>query len=154
MYQQTFDEKLMERFFNTTDSLIMNTITLFYCYKNVFILINIWIIGKKSMKHHYFKQRILQSLKFGLYYIHRLCARKKSLYRFWNKKILLGSKQHIIVSWYIWELSIYISWNIWASSCYFSLHTRISMASRFKQDESKITFFHWYWNVLIGRKSC
>ena len=29
----------------------MKTISLFYCFKEVFILINMWMIGKNSMKH-------------------------------------------------------------------------------------------------------
>ena len=35
----------------------MITITLCYCCKKVFILMNIWIIGKNLMKHHYLKKK-------------------------------------------------------------------------------------------------
>ena len=52
------------------------------------------------------KKRFLQSLKYGRYYWCRLCACKKSFYRFWNKKIgriswFVCSKPHIIVSNFI-----------------------------------------------------
>ena len=50
--QQQFNQKLKERFFN------MITISLFYCSKKVFILMNIWMIGKNSMKHHYLRKSI------------------------------------------------------------------------------------------------
>ena len=34
----------------------MITISLFYCYEKVFILMNIWMIWKNSMKQHYLKK--------------------------------------------------------------------------------------------------
>ena len=61
-YQHKLDEKIKERFFLT-----MTIISLLYCFKKMFTLINIWIIGKISMKHHYLKKRLLQSLKYGRY---------------------------------------------------------------------------------------
>ena len=36
-------------------------INLFYCYKKVFTYMNTWMIGKKSMKHHYQKKKDLYS---------------------------------------------------------------------------------------------
>ena len=50
-YQQKFDEKLKER-------LVMITINLFYYCKTVFILMNISMIGKNSMKLRYLKKKI------------------------------------------------------------------------------------------------
>ena len=35
----------------------MVKISLFYCYEEVFTLMNIWMIGKNSMKHHYLKKK-------------------------------------------------------------------------------------------------
>ena len=58
-----------------------------YDCEKVFILMNIWMIGKNSMKHHYLKRWFLQSLKYGRYYWCRLCTCKKSLQRFWNKNL-------------------------------------------------------------------
>ena len=52
-YQQGFDKKLKERFFTNTNFLTRITISLFYCWEKVFILMNIWIIGKNSMKQYY-----------------------------------------------------------------------------------------------------
>ena len=40
----------------------MITISLFYCCKKVFPLMNNWIIRKNSMKQHYLKKKILQSV--------------------------------------------------------------------------------------------
>ena len=34
-------------------------ISLFYCCENAFILMNIWMIGKNSMKLHYLKKKLL-----------------------------------------------------------------------------------------------
>ena len=45
-YQQKFEEKLKERFFNTCKFFTMITISLFYCCEKVFFLINIWMIGR------------------------------------------------------------------------------------------------------------
>ena len=36
----------------------MTIISLFYCCEKGFILMNIWMIGKNSMKHHYLKKKI------------------------------------------------------------------------------------------------
>ena len=49
-YYQKAEEKLKEQFLNF---LAMITISLFYCCEKVFILTNIWMIGKKSMKHYH-----------------------------------------------------------------------------------------------------
>ena len=52
-YQQKFDEKLKERFFNIHTSFLTGTaISLFYYCKKVFIFINIWMIAKNSIKHY------------------------------------------------------------------------------------------------------
>ena len=55
-YQYTFDEKLKERFLNTYKFSFHDNIV-YYCVK-VFILMNIWMIGKNSMKHFYLKKKI------------------------------------------------------------------------------------------------
>ena len=39
----------------------MMTISLFYCSEKVFTLINIWMVGKNLMKHHYPKKKIFIS---------------------------------------------------------------------------------------------
>ena len=57
-YQLKLDEKLKEGFFNTNKFLTMTTIGLFYCCKNVLILMDIWMIGKNSMKLYYVKKGI------------------------------------------------------------------------------------------------
>ena len=59
-YEQKFDEKLKGQFLNTYtfSNLTMITISLFYCYEKVFILMNIWMIWKNSMKQHYRKKTI------------------------------------------------------------------------------------------------
>ena len=44
------------RFSNTYNFLIMTVISLFHCCKKVFILMNIWMIGKNPMKHHYLRK--------------------------------------------------------------------------------------------------
>ena len=57
-YQQKFDEKLKERFLMHTNFLTTITISLFYYCEKVFTLLNIWMIGKNSMKHDYLKKEI------------------------------------------------------------------------------------------------
>ena len=56
-HQQTFDEKLRELLIHTS-FLTMITISLFYYCENVLTLMNIWMIGKNSMKYHYVKRMI------------------------------------------------------------------------------------------------
>ena len=54
-----FDEKLKEYFFDTHKFSNYDNNNFFcYCAK-VFILINIWMTGKNSMKHRYLKNKIL-----------------------------------------------------------------------------------------------
>ena len=61
-YQQKFDEKLKERFFLIhTIFLITTIIILFYSFKTVFILMNVWMIEKNSMKHHYLKKKTFKA---------------------------------------------------------------------------------------------
>ena len=52
-----FEEKLKERFFNKYTFSNHDNNKFFYCYKKVFILMNIWMNGKNSMKH-YLKKKI------------------------------------------------------------------------------------------------
>ena len=68
--------------------------------------------------------KLLQSLKYAIYYWSRLHVRKKSLKRFWNKKLwwiswFVCSKWYIFGRLYIWQALEYISWNIWIWSCSF-----------------------------------
>ena len=56
-YQQKFDEKLKKQFLNI---LTLITISLFYYCKKELILMNIWMVGKNLMKHHYLKQKIFK----------------------------------------------------------------------------------------------
>ena len=53
-----FDEKLQERFLIHTNFLPMITISLYYCCEKAFILVNIWMVEKSSVKHHYLKKMI------------------------------------------------------------------------------------------------
>ena len=56
-YQQKFDKKVKSDFLVHTNFLTMITIGLFHCCKKVFILINIWMIGKNQMKHYYWEKK-------------------------------------------------------------------------------------------------
>ena len=58
-YQQNVDEKLNQRFFNAYNFLTTIIISLFHCWKKVFILMSIWMVGINSMKHNYLKRKIL-----------------------------------------------------------------------------------------------
>ena len=49
--------KIKETILNYIQILIMITISLFHCCKKVFILMNIWMIGQKSIKHRYLKKK-------------------------------------------------------------------------------------------------
>ena len=57
-YQHKFNEKLKEQFFNAYKFQTSITISLFYCCEKVFILLNISMIGKNSMKQRYLKKKI------------------------------------------------------------------------------------------------
>ena len=54
-YHQKFDEKVNKNFLIHTNFLTTTIKSLFYCCEKAFILMNIWMIRKKSMKHHYLK---------------------------------------------------------------------------------------------------
>ena len=56
-FQQKFDEKLKERLLHTNFR-TMITISLFYYCDKLFILMNILMIRKNSMKHHYREKKI------------------------------------------------------------------------------------------------
>ena len=57
VYQHKFDEKLQKRFFNKYKFSNQDNNNLFHCCKEVFLLMNIWINGKNSMKHHCLKKK-------------------------------------------------------------------------------------------------
>ena len=57
-YQHKFDEKLKKRFLKHTNFLTSTIISLFYYCKKSFILMNIWMIKKNSMKHNYLEKKI------------------------------------------------------------------------------------------------
>ena len=61
-YQEKFGEKLKKQCLIYINFLTTTIISLFYCCKKLFILMNILMIGKISMKNHYLKKKILQSL--------------------------------------------------------------------------------------------
>ena len=87
-----------------TNILTMIAISLFYNCEKVFIVINICIIGSKTLgiKHEWnitWKRRFLMQI---------MCV-QKDFVRFWNKKIkriswFVFSKQYIVVSWCFWNL--------------------------------------------------
>ena len=54
-YQHKSDKNLNNNNFKGTNFLIMITISLFYYWEKVFILMNIWMTGKNSMNYHYLK---------------------------------------------------------------------------------------------------
>ena len=78
-YQQNFGKELNERFFNIYKFSNHETRSLFYCCKKVFILMNIWIIGKNSVKHGYLKKKFYSHLHMEIItdtdYVHskRVC---------------------------------------------------------------------------------
>ena len=57
-YQHKFDEKLKERLFNAYKFFDHDNNEFIYCCGKVFILMNIWMIGKNSVKQHYLKKKI------------------------------------------------------------------------------------------------
>ena len=109
-YQRKFDEKLSQRFLVYTNFLAMKTISLFYCSKEVFILINMWMIGKNSMKHQSVpaKEAFYSHLSLGditdADYAHskRVCKDFVKKIRRTSRFVCL--KWYIIVSWCIWKL--------------------------------------------------
>ena len=57
-YQHEFDKKLEERFFNTYKFFNHDNNKFCPCCKKVFIFMNIWMIGKNVLKHHFVKKKI------------------------------------------------------------------------------------------------
>ena len=56
-YEHEFEQKWKKKFLITYKFFDHNKNTFsFYCCEKVFLLMNIWMIGKKLMKHHYLKQ--------------------------------------------------------------------------------------------------
>ena len=60
----------------------MITIKLFYCCEKVFILMDIWMIGKNSMKHHYLKKKNWSDITDADY------AHAKRVYKYFEIKKL------------------------------------------------------------------
>ena len=79
IYQRKFDEKLKGKFLIHTNFLTMITISLFYYYEKVFILTNIWMIGKNSMKRHYLKKKIFIVTKIWKILLMQIIRTEKSL---------------------------------------------------------------------------
>ena len=59
-YQQKFDKKLKSDFLVYTNFLTTTIISLFYFFEKVFILANIWMIGKNSMKTYNLKKKLFR----------------------------------------------------------------------------------------------
>ena len=55
-FQYKLDEALKDEFLIHTNFLTTAIINVFYCCEKVFILMNILMIDKNSMKHHYLKK--------------------------------------------------------------------------------------------------
>ena len=51
-YKKKFNKELIKRFASTYRFVLMTFINSYYCYEKVFILTNIWTIGKDLMKLH------------------------------------------------------------------------------------------------------
>ena len=56
-YQHKFDERLKERFLNKYKFSHHNDKKFILLFWKMFILVNIWMIGKNSMKYHYLKKK-------------------------------------------------------------------------------------------------
>ena len=85
-YQETFDEKLIEKFLIHTNILTTTIISFLYCSEKVFILRMYGWLRKIQRNILIWKRKFLQWLKCGRYYWCRLRAPEKSLLRFWKKK--------------------------------------------------------------------
>ena len=108
---------------------------------------NIWMTGKKYMKHDYLKKEHFHShlnmkdiTNAGYAHAKRICSDLKirNLGDYLDLYVLSDT---FIASWCIWELWKYKPWNIWAWSCSFSYHARTSMTISFKKGWSKIISF-------------
>ena len=51
-YKQKFEEKLKNNFLIYINFLTTAIIILFFCCKKVFVLMNMWMIGKSFVKHY------------------------------------------------------------------------------------------------------
>ena len=55
-YKHKFEEKLKSNFLIYISFLTTAIISLFFCCKKVFVLMNMWMIGKSFVKYHYLKK--------------------------------------------------------------------------------------------------
>ena len=103
------------------------------------------------------KERFLQLHKYGRYYWCRLHLQKKSLEKFWNKKIrriswFVCSKQYIIA--HVFEIFRNMCLEIYEfDTAPFLTATGLVWQAAFKKDWSRIRSFNWYWFVIMVEKS-
>ena len=86
-YRKMFDENLKEKFINTCKFLAIISISLFDCWKKVFILMNRWVIGKNSMKPNYLQRSSYSKLNIQNI-THADYAHEKGLVKIFNYKNL------------------------------------------------------------------
>ena len=137
-----------------TNILTMIAIRLFYNCEKVFIVMNIWIIGNKTlgMKHEWnitWKRRFLMQI---------MCV-QKDFVRFWNKKIrriswFVFSKQYIVVSWCFWNLrNMCLKIYELDPAKFLSPPPELSLQVTLKKKtKRKSRYFIWYWYVINGRE--
>ena len=119
---------------------------LYYC-KKVFILMNIWMIGKRSVKHHYLKKKIFYShLSMeditGADYAHkkRVCKDfEKNVQE--NVMICMFNVMHYCQLMYLRILEIFVlNYMNFIPKKFF--HFWISMECSFKKDKRKVRSFN------------
>ena len=81
-YQKKFDEKLNEQFFDTYKiSNCDNNKFILLLQKGV-ILMNTWMIGKNSKKHHYLKKKIFKNKEIWKILLKQVTHRQKEFVKF------------------------------------------------------------------------
>ena len=129
--------KLKEKIIHT-NFLTMVSISLFYCYKKVFIPMNHCVKSvqiRSFFRFKYRKKRTRKNSVFGHFsrseYIDnwekfdkKSLPEKEEFYSYFKAR----SRRYIIVTWCIWKLFKYVSWNVWAWPFSFSFRTRVSVA--------------------------
>ena len=125
--------------------LTMISISLFYCYKKVFALMNTQIIEKNSLKGLTWKRRLLQSPNLEDI-TNADCTHAERVDKYFDTKFfnnlmicMLKAKN------YCWLMCLK-TLKICVLKC-----INLNLLSE-KKDQIKIRFIHWYWYVINGEK--
>ena len=86
-YQQKFDEKLKEQFFNGYKFSNHDKNKFILLLGKRFTLMNIWMIRKKSVKHHYLKKKIFTVIQIWKMLLMQIMRTQKEFEKILKQKL-------------------------------------------------------------------